>query len=146
MEICSLYRCAVMQHQITAALVEAEQLPCCSVLLCKTATAITPMEFCSSYSCAMTHHQCTATLFLAKCYSHYPVLLCKNRLTVGLCHCNYTYGVLLFIQLCSDPTPVHYNAVSGKMKSLLPSAALQKHRFVSLQLHLWRFALHTAVQ
>jgi len=66
-----------------------------------------------------------------------------------LCHCNYTCGDLLFIQLFSEPPPVQYNAVSGKMKSLLPSAALQKQahsRFVSLQLHLWRFALHTAVQ
>ena len=36
LQICSSYRCAVMQHQSTAALVRAEQLPHCSVLLCKT--------------------------------------------------------------------------------------------------------------
>jgi hypothetical protein len=50
MEICCSYRCTVMQHQSTAALVRAKQLPCCSVLLWKKAlqhacvTAITPME------------------------------------------------------------------------------------------------------
>ena len=27
----------------------------------------------------------------------------QNRLTAGLCHCNYTYGDLLFIQVCSEP-------------------------------------------
>jgi hypothetical protein len=37
-EICSSEKCAVMQHQSTATLVKAKQLPCCcSVLLCKTA-------------------------------------------------------------------------------------------------------------
>jgi len=47
-------RCAMMQHQCIAAIVRAKQLPCCSVLLCKTgsqqpcATAIAPMDICSS--------------------------------------------------------------------------------------------------
>jgi len=59
------------------------------------------------------------------------VLLCKQRLTAGFCQCNYTYGDLLFIQVYSDPPPVHCNTVSGKLKSLLPSAALH---FATLQM------------
>ena len=62
------YRGAVMQHQSTAALVRAEKLPHCSLLLCKTgpqhacATAVTPMEICSSYRGAVMQHQSTAAL------------------------------------------------------------------------------------
>ena len=73
-----------MQHQCTAALVKAEQLSHCSVLLCKTgsqqpcATAITPMEICSSYRCAMMQHQCTAALVKAEQLPHCSVLLCKT--------------------------------------------------------------------
>jgi len=35
------------------------------------------------------------------------------RFTAGLCQCSYTSGDLLFIQLCSDPTPVRCNTVFG---------------------------------
>ncbi len=51
-------------------------------------------------------------------------LLCaavQNRLTAGLCRCNYTYEDLLFIQMSSDPTPMHCNTVQGKMQSALLS-------------------------
>ncbi len=43
-----------------------------------------------------------------------------------MCHCTYTYKDILFIQLCSDPTPVHRNTVFGKKQSPLSSAAVQK--------------------
>ncbi len=73
----------------------------------------------------------------------------QTSLTACLCHCNYTYGVLLFIQVCSDATPKHCSTGQGITASPLFSAALQT-RFtagtVSLQIHLWRFALHTGVQ
>ena len=49
----------------------------------------------------------------------------QDRLAAGLYHSNYTYEDLLFIQVCSDPTPVHCNTVQGKMQSPLLSAALQ---------------------
>ena len=49
----------------------------------------------------------------------------QGRLAAGLYHSNYTYEDLLFIQVCSDPTPVHCNTVQGKMQSPLLSAALQ---------------------
>jgi len=42
-----------------------------------------------------------------------------------LCHCNYTYGVLLFIQVCSDATPKHCSTGQGIKASPLFSAALQ---------------------
>jgi len=62
----------VMQHHCTAALVRAEQLAHCSVLLCKTgsqhacANAVTPMEIWSSYRFAVMQHHCTAALVKAK--------------------------------------------------------------------------------
>ncbi len=42
-----------------------------------------------------------------------------------MCECNYTYGVLLFIQVCSDATPLHCSTGVGKMHFLLLSVALQ---------------------
>ncbi len=84
MEVCISYRCAVTQHQCTAALFRAKCNPHCSVLLCKTesqqccVSAVTPVEICSSYRCAVTQHQCTAALFKAKCNPHCSVLLCKT--------------------------------------------------------------------
>ncbi len=58
---------------------------------------------------------------------HCPLLSAalQNRLTPGLGHCNYTYGDLLFIQVCSDLTEMHCSSVQGKMHCPLFSAALQ---------------------
>jgi len=39
------------------------------------------------------------------------------RLTAGLCQCKFNYKDLLFIQLCSEPTPVHCNIDFGKFSS-----------------------------
>ena len=112
-------------------------------------TAVTPMEVCSSYRCAVTQHKCSAALFRAKCNIHCPVLLCKTASRQAKCHCSPTYGDLPLIQVCSDPAPMHCSSVQGKMQSPLFSVALQNRltaRSVSLQFHLWRFALHTGVQ
>jgi len=49
----------------------------------------------------------------------------QNRLTAGLCHCNSTYGDLLFIQMCREPTEMHCSTDLGKMHSSLFSSALQ---------------------
>ncbi len=49
----------------------------------------------------------------------------ENRLTACLFHCNYTYADLLFIQVGSDPTPMHCSTGDGRMHSALLSAALQ---------------------
>ena len=78
-------------------------------------TAVTPMETCSSYRCAMTQHQCTAALFRAKCIFHRSVLLCKAGSHQAECHCSYTHGHLLFIQVCSDPAQMQCSSVQGKM-------------------------------
>ena len=65
------YRCTMMQHQSTAPLVRAEQLPQCSVLLCETGSqhgcvsAIKSLEICPSYRCTVMQHQCTAALVKA---------------------------------------------------------------------------------
>ena len=155
MKICCSYRCAVTQHQCTATLFLAKSNPHCSVLLCKTgsqhacATAVTPMEIWSLYSCAVTQHQCSAALFRAKCNPHCSVLLCNEGSQQAVFHCSYTYGDLVCIQVCSDPAQMHCSSVQGKMQSPLFSAALQWRLTagsVSLQLHLWRFGLHTGVQ
>ncbi len=46
-------------------------------------------------------------------------------LKAGLCHRNYTYGDLLRIQVCSEPTELHCSTGLGKMQSPLFSSALQ---------------------
>ncbi|DBA88309.1 TPA: hypothetical protein ACH3X1_016528 [Trebouxia sp. C0004] len=109
---------------------------------------VTPMETCSSYRCAVTQHICIAALFRAKCSFHFSVLLCKTGSQQARFLCDYTYGDLLFIQMCSDPAQMHCSSVQGKMQFPLFSAALQNRltaSSVSLQLHIWIFALHTGV-
>ena len=156
-----LWRCVLhtgVQWHITNALQHCSRqnaiptVQCCSAKEAHSrqcVTALTPMEICSLYRCPVTHHICSATLFRAKCNPHCSVLLCKRGSHQALCHCRYTYGDLLFIQVCSDPAHMQCNCVQGKMQSPLFSAALQKRitaGSVSLHLNLWRFALHTGVQ
>ena len=50
----------------------------------------------------------------------------QTRLTACLCHCNHTYGDLLFIQVYSDATPMHCSTVRGSIAFPLFRAALQK--------------------
>ena len=140
------------------------------------------LQLCSGQNAVLTVQCCSA----------------KQAQKQAVCHCTYIYGDILFIQVCSDPAPMHCSKVQGKMQSLLFSAALQNRlksrqsvtaltpkemcsayrcavtqhqciatRFrakcsphcsvllcklgskagsVSLQLHLWRCALHTGVQ
>jgi len=141
-------KCAVTQHQCTATLFRAKCCPHCSLLLCKT----------SLYHCNYTYED---LFFIQVCSDPTPAhcntvqgkiqspllrAALQDRLAAGLCHCNYTCGDLLFTQVCSDPTPMHCNTAFGKMKPPLLSAALQNSRFVSVQLHPWRLALHTGVQ
>ena len=99
--------------------------------------------------CTVNQQQSTAALFRAKCSFHCSVLLCKTSSQQAVCHCSYTYGDLLFIQVCSDPPQMLCSTVQGKMQFPLFSLAVQNRLTagsVSLRLHLWRFALHTGVQ
>ena len=130
MEIWSSYRCAVSQQKCSAALVWAKCISHCSVLLCKTGsqqacvTGVTRMEICSSYRCAVSQQKCSAALVWAKCSA-----ALQNRLTASLCHGKYTYGDLLFIHVCSEPTEMQCSTGPGKMHFSLFSAALQNlHR------------------
>ena len=82
---------------------------------------------------------------------HYPLLSAapQNRLRADLCHCKCTYEDLLFIQVCRDPQPMQCTTGFGEKHSPLLSAALENRLTigtVSLQVHLWRFAIHTGVQ
>ncbi len=109
-------------------------------------TVIPPMKICCSYRCAVSQHQCTAALVLAKCSPHCSVLLCKTGSQHALCHCNYTYEDLLFIQVCSESAPMHCSTGFGKLQSPLFSVALQNRVTactMSLQLHLCSFDAHT---
>ncbi len=120
-----------MQHQCTAALVMARQLPHWSVLPCKPSsqdacvTAITPMEICSSYRCAVMQHQCLAALVRAEQLPHCSVVLCKTGSQHACVIAIKNYGDLLFIQVCSDATPMHCSTGHGKTAAPLVSAALQ---------------------
>ena len=61
----------------------------------------------------------------------------------------YLWGGLLLTQVGSDATNMLCSTGQGKVASPLFTAALQNRLTagsVSLQLHLWRFALHTGVQ
>ncbi len=109
-EICSSYRCAVSQQKCSAALVWAKCLCHCSVLLCKTGSqqacvnATTPIEICCSYRCALTRHKIQCSTGQGRMQSPLCSAALQNRLTAGLCHCIYTYGDLVFIQLFSEIT------------------------------------------
>jgi len=37
----------------------------------------------------------------------------QTSLTACLCHCNYTYGDVLFIQVCSDARSMHCSIGQG---------------------------------
>ena len=58
----------------------------------------------------------------------------QNRLKAALCHCNYTYGDLLFLQVLSDATAKQCSTDQGKMACLMFSAALQ-NRFKAALSH-----------
>ena len=50
----------------------------------------------------------------------------QDWLASGLCHCKHTYEQLLFIQVSTDPTPVHCSTVQGKMQCPHCSVLLSK--------------------
>ena len=63
--------------------------------------------------------QCTSALVRAKHIPHCAVLLCKTDLQQAVCDCIYTYGDVLFIQVCSDPAQMYCSSVEGKIQSPL---------------------------
>ena len=146
-------------HRCSAALFRENAIPivqCCSAKQAHSRQcliALTPMETCSSYRCAVTHHRCSAALlrtsFRAKYIFHCSVLLCKTGSQQAVCHCSYTCGDLLFIQVCSDTPQMLCSKFQGKMQFPLLKVALQNRLTtgsVFMRLHLWRFALHAGVQ
>ena len=143
------------QHQCTAALFRAKCTLHCSVLLCKTGSQQAVCHCSYTYGDLLFIQMCSdptpvhCMTYFGKRHSPLFSAAVQNRFTTGLSQCNYTYGDLVFIQVCSDPAPTHCSTVQGKMHPTLFSAALQNRLTagsVSLQLHLWRFALHTNVQ
>ncbi len=97
------------------------------------------MEICSSYRCAVRQQKCSA----AQVKMHSPLFssALQNRLTAGLCHCNGTYGYLLFTQVCSEATEMQCCTGQNAFPTVQQCSAKQAHsRLVSLQWHLWRSA------
>ena len=96
----------------------------------------------------MTQLQCSAKLLLARCTCPLFRAAVQNRLTTGSYHCQYTYGYLLLIQVCSGRTAVQGHTAFGKVQ-LLPAqrccAKQADSRLVPLQIHLWRLAFQTGV-
>ena len=112
-------------------------------------TAITPIEFCFSCRCKVSQHKCSVALLKAKCNPHCSVLPCKTGSKQAVCHCNHSYGVLLFIQVCREPAQMQCSSAQGKMQSPLFSVALQSRLTagsVSLQSLLLSFAFHAGVK
>ena len=84
------------------------------------------------WQCAVTQHQCTAALLRAKRSPHCSVLVCKSGSQQAVCQCKYTHEVLLFKQVCSEPTPKHCSTGQCRIASLLFSAALHNRLTASL--------------
>lgn len=72
----------------------------------------------SAIRSAVTHHSCSTAISRAKCINSLLMAHCsvdvQNRLTAGLYFCTQTYEDVLFIQVCSDPTPLHSSTVQGE--------------------------------
>ena len=136
MKIRCSYSCAATQQPNTATLFRAKCSPHCSLLLCKTGLqqacipAITPMKICFFIQvCSDPSPEHCITVF---CKMQPPQLSAalQTRPTAGLCHCNYTYEGLLFIQVCSEPTSEPATLFSAKCipqcSVLLCKAGLQQ--------------------
>jgi len=131
-KLCCSYRCAVSQHQCTAALVLAKRSPHCSVLPCKTGSQHALCHCNYTYAALMliqsVHSASTNALqhwFLQKCNPHCSVLLCKTGSQHAPYRCSDSCEDLLFIQVCRESAPMHCSTGFGKMQYPLFSAALQ---------------------
>ena len=142
-------------HQCTAALVLANCIHHCPVLLCKTGsqyvcvTAITPMKILLLIQVCSDPPPMHCSTGFGKLHSPLSSAALQNRLTACLCLCSYTYADLLFIQVCSEPPSMHCSTGFGKLHSPLSSAALQNRLTACLCLCSYTYAdllLHTGVQ
>jgi hypothetical protein len=140
-----------MQHQCSAALVMAKLASLLfggalqnrlTARLCHCSYTYGNLPFIQACSDATPKHSSTeqtASLLFSAAQ--------ENRVTACLCHCRYTCGDLHFKQMCSDAILMHCS--TGQIAFLLFSATLEisvTAGTVSLQLHLWRFAVHIGVQ
>ena len=82
------------QQQYSAALLRAQCISHCSVLLCKTGLVSLQVQL------WRFAHQTSAL---------------QIRVTAGLCHCCDNCAGLLLIQVCIDPTEMHCSVDLGKM-------------------------------
>ncbi len=106
MEICLSYRCAVTQHQCTAALFRAKCSPHCSVRLkqahsrqCVTALYIYG-DLLFTYRCAVAQHKSTAAVMRAKCIPTAQSCYAKHAHSMLVSLQLHLCGHLLFIHVC----------------------------------------------
>ena len=76
--------------------------------------AIIPVVICCSHRRAATQEMHCHT-GQGKIRSPLFSAALQNRLTAGLGHCSYLYRDLLFLQMSSDTTGMHYSTGQGKM-------------------------------
>ena len=86
-------------------------------------------------------------LFIAVCSDFRTLQHCAKQTALSIS----STSVNICYSMCNDSITLHcrHSSAQGKMQSPLFSAALQSRLTavsVSLQSHLWRFALHTGVQ
>ena len=104
--------CAVTHHQCNATLILAKRTLQSSGLLLQSAlqqpcvTAITPVEVGCLYNVCSDHPPMHCKTDFGMLHSPQFRAALQNRLTAALCHCDYICGCLLFIQVCSEPTPM----------------------------------------
>ena len=125
----ALLLCAAVQTNLTAGLCQC----------------IVALKICYTERCAIT----TAAQFKAHCMPCCSVFLCQNKLIAVLCHYNYTYaGFALHTGVHHKPK-MQCSKVRGKGHALFLYVAVPKQadtRFVPLQSHLLRLAIHTIVE
>ena len=134
-----------------AAMVWGKRIPLLSAALQTRLTAA--LGHCKyTYGCLLSTQVCSHPKPMLGCTGiskkHSSLLsdALQTKLAAGLCHCKYTYGDLLSTQVCSHQTPMHWNWQKALLTAECCSANQTDSSLVSLQLHLWRFGLHTGVQ
>ena len=147
--------CAVTQQQLHCSIAHCERQSQLPILLCKADTQQAGVSANTPYEGWLFIQVCSAptpmhcSIAHCKRQSSAPSAALQTGSQHALCLWSYTYGDVLFIQVCSDPAPMHAALALAKCNSHCCLLVLQNRLtacIVSVQLHLWRFALRTGVQ
>ena len=151
-QVCSEHFTKAMQHCSRQNAVPTAQYGSANQAdsrLVSCVTANTPVDLCSSHRCAVNISPRQCSTVQGKMQSPLLSAALQTKLTAGLCHCKYTYGYLLLIQVCSEhftKAMQHCSRQNAVPTAQCCSANPADSRLVSLQIHLWIFAVDTGVQ